>query len=191
MFTCDEKINLALSNEGYVKLALKETHFSPSNDYQTSKINDIVSQSAHHSRIEIINSVIQAVELAEKADKEPLPFVKLFYYLADKFGYNYILDCENTNLLTCYKYSSAGNFDKISVPVSRIKYIIQHDRIILGTNTSIETLSRSRVSCVTESGEEFRIHPVSDLMICFMSDEVYKSANRHLNNCSQTILKYE
>lgn len=169
-----------------MELALKETHFSPSNDYQIFKINEIISQSAHHSRIEIINSVIQAVVSAERADKEPLPFIKLFYYLSEKFGYRYTLDSENTNLMTCYKYSSAGNFDKISVPVSRIKYIIQHDRSILGANTSIDTLSLSRVSCITESEEEFHIHPGTELMICLKSDEVYKSAVRHLNNAIQT-----
>lgn len=185
MFTCDEKINISLSNEQHVQLALKETDFSPSNEYQKHKINNIISQSVNDSRIEIINSIIQAIETTEKAGKDPLPFIKLFRYLSDKFEYKYNLDCETTNLMTCYKYNTAGSFDKISIPVSRIKYIIQHDRVILGVNTSIDTLSRSRVSCITDSGEEFRVHPVSDLMICFMSDEVYKSATRHLNNVIQ------
>ncbi|MGK0707026.1 hypothetical protein ACSFCW_26990 [Yokenella regensburgei] len=186
MFTCDENIYLAVSNEKHVELALKDTYFQPSNDFQTGKINDLISLSSNNSRVEIIDFLIQAVADSERYNKEPLPFIKLFYYLSEKFGYRYTLDSENTNLMTCYKYSSAGNFDKISVPVSRIKYIIQHNRSILGANTSIDTLSLSRVSCITESEEEFRIHPGTELMICLKSDEVYKSAVRHLNNAIQT-----
>ncbi|MEW5562028.1 hypothetical protein AB1287_17580 [Enterobacter asburiae] len=186
-FTCNEKINLTMSNVKCLKLALKETQFTPSNDFQKGRIDELVSQSESFPRIEIIDSLIQVIELAEKHDKEPQPFINLFYYLSEKFEYSYTLDCENPCLMTCYKYNSAGIFDKISVPVSRIKHIIQHDRIPLGGNSSIGRLSRSRVSCVTETGEEFRIHPVSNTIICFMSDEVYKGAIRHMNNVIKAI----
>lgn len=181
MFVCYQNINNATSNKDHVKSAISETCFSALNDYEKSKESDLLNIAEEHSRIEIINYIIAIVEDAERHGDDPSKFVRLFDYLSDKFKYCYKLDCENTSLLTCYKFRAENNFDKFSIPVSRIKYIMQHDRTIIGAHSDIQTLSHSRVSCVTEFGEEFIIHPVNELMISLRSDLVYQSAATHLN----------
>lgn len=182
MFVCYQNINNATSNKDHMRSAINETGFLATNDFEKNEESGLLKSAEHHSRIEIINHVIEVVESSERYSKDPLKFVRLYNHLAGKFGYSYKLDCVDTSLLTCYKYRADKNFDKYSIPLSRIKYIMQHDRTIFGAYSDIETLSRSRVSCVTECGEEFIIHPINEIMISLRSDLVYQSVVSHLNN---------
>ncbi|POW50021.1 hypothetical protein N5580_22315 (plasmid) [Pantoea piersonii] len=183
MFICDKTINTKYTDEKHVELALKnvQTAFPnfPSNTYLQGKIDNLKKHSSTYSRLEIIDAVIEDIIDVEKTSDDSTPFIELFNILSDTFGYHFEIKSTYPNMLTCYNYINNNNWDKISVPVTKIKYIKQHDHTVENVNKN--NLTSSRVSCVNEAGEEFRIYKNGGIYLCLQSDLVYQSAVSFLN----------
>lgn len=182
MFICDETINTDFTVKQHVDSVLKDVQtafpYFGSDAFTQGKINYLKINSSNYSRIEIIHSIINDIIEVERNGQSSRPFIEVLNILSEKFGYQFEIDATYPNMLTCYKYVNIDNWDTISVPVTKIKYIKQHDHVRENANTR---LSRSRVSCVNDAGEEFRIYKHDGVYICFQSDLVYKSAVSFLN----------
>ncbi|EMK8419703.1 hypothetical protein V9O75_002825 [Shigella sonnei] len=182
MFICDQTINTGFTNEKHVELALKnvQTAFPdfPSNTYLQGKM-DKLKNSSTCSRLEIIEAVIKVIDEVERESEDSTPFIELFNLLSVTFGYRFEINATYPNMLTCYKYVGDDNWETISVPVTKIKYIKQHDHV--SGNVNNNNLTSSRVSCVNDAGEEFRIYKNSGVYLCLKSDLVYQSAVSFVN----------
>lgn len=183
MFICDKNINTKFTDEKNFDLALKniQTAFPdlPSNTYLQDKLERLKRHSSTHSRLEIIDKIIEVIKEVETQDEDSTPFVELFKILSVTFGYRFEINSAYPNMLTCYNYIRNNEWEEISVPVTKIKYIKQHDRTLVNVNHKKLTLSR--VSCVNDAGEEFRIYRNSGVYLCLQSDLVYQSAVSFLN----------
>jgi hypothetical protein len=183
MFICDKNINTNFTDEKHFELALKnvQTAFPdfPSNVYLHSKL-DRLKHSSTYSRLEIIDEVIEVIRRdVERQTEDSTPFVELFEILSVTFGYRFEINATYPNMLTCYNYTRSDDWEEISVPVTKIKYIKQHDRTLVNVNH--KNLTLSRVSCVIDAGDEFRIYRNSGVYLCLQSDTVYQSAVSFLN----------
>ncbi|EEF4590869.1 hypothetical protein FWN81_22005 [Salmonella enterica] len=183
MFICDQTINTNLTDEKHVELAIKDiqTAFrsATSTIYIQGKIEHLKKHSSKFSRLEIIDEICKVIVEIERQDVDSTPFIELFNILSVKFGYRFEINATYPNMLTCYKYVRDDNWETISVPVTKIKYIKQHDHVSGLVNN--KNLTRSRVSCVNDAGDEFRIYKNSGVYLCLQSDLVYQSAVSFLN----------
>lgn len=183
MFICDQTIYADFTDEKHFELALKnvQTAFPdfPSNTYLQSKLEKLKKNSSTYSRLEIIDALIEVIGEVERQTEDSTPFVELFEILSVTFGYRFEINATYPNMLTCYNYTRSNEWEEISVPVTKIKYIKQHDRTLLNVNHKKLTLSR--VSCVNDAGDEFRIYKNSGVYLCLQSDLVYQSAVSFLN----------
>ncbi|VGB99573.1 Uncharacterised protein [Klebsiella pneumoniae] len=182
MFICDN-INTNFTDEEHFDLALKnvQTAFPDlsSNTYLNGKIARLKKHSSTHSRLEIIDEIIEVIKEVERQNEDSTPFVELFEILSVTFGYRFEINATYPNMLTCYNYIRNDEWEEISVPVFKIKYIKQHDRTLVNVNHKKLTLSR--VSCVIDAGEEFRIYRNSGVYLSLQSDLVYQSAVSFIN----------
>lgn len=178
MFICDQTINTNLSDEKHVELALKniQTTFpsATSTIYIQGKIQNLKKHSSKLSRLQIIDEICKVIVEIEKQDVDSTPFVELFNILSDTFGYRFEINATYPNMLTCYNYTRSNTWEQISVPVTKIRYIKQHDHTLVNVNR--EKLTHSRVSCVNDAGDEFRIYMHSGTYLSLQSDLVYQSA---------------
>ncbi|EBJ5156694.1 hypothetical protein D2B47_23330 [Salmonella enterica] len=183
MFICDENINTGFTNKKHVELALKKVQTAfpdfPSNTYLQGKIDKLQKNSSTCPRLEIIEEVIEVIGEVERQSEDSTPFVELFNILSVTFGYRFEINATYPNMLTCYNFTRSNTWEEISVPVTKIKYIKQHDHTLVNVNH--QNLTRSRVSCVNDAGEEFRIYKNSGVYLCLQSDLVYQSAVSFLN----------
>lgn len=73
--------------------------------------------------------------------------------------------------VTAYKYASNCYNEIIVVPISQIKYVKQHDRVIKKNG-----LSLCRVSIVTTDNEEFKLHIDDQVISNLKCDVILKCA---------------
>lgn len=183
MFICDQTINTSLSDEKRIELALKniQTAFpsATSTVYMQGKIDNLKKHSSKFSRLQIIDEICKCIIEVERQNVDSTPFVELFNLLSVTFGYRFEINATYPNMLTCYNYTRSNTWEEISVPVTKIKYIKQHDHTLVNVNH--EKLTHSRVSCVNDAGDEFRIYKNSGTYLCLQSDLVYQSAVSFLN----------
>lgn len=183
MFICDQTINKGFSDEKHVELAIKniQTAFADqtSTVYMQNKIDKLKKRSSNFSRVQIIDDIVDSIIEVERDDVDSTPFIELFNILSVTFGYRFEINATYPNMLTCYNYTRSNTWDEISVPVTKIKYIKQHDHTTV--NVKRKELSLSRVSCVNDAGEEFRIYKNDGVYLWLQSDLVHQSAVSFLN----------
>ncbi|HBZ8014921.1 TPA: hypothetical protein MM158_005147 [Klebsiella pneumoniae] len=183
MFICDQTINTGFTDEKHVELAIKnvQTAFPdfPANAYLKGKLDSLKKCSLTCSRLEIIDSILDVIMDIERQSEDSTPFIELFNILSVTFGYRFEINATYPNMLPCYNYARNNTWEEISVPVTKIKYIKQHDHVSGLVNN--KGLIRSRVSCVNDAGEEFRIYKNSGVYFSLQSDLVYQSAVSFLN----------
>lgn len=178
MFICDEKKNLSVSNTKYINLAFKETEFVADNDYMKNQAELLASRFTDEtSRTDIIMYVIDVIECAEKNNFDVTDMLRVFHFLADRFGFGYQVNTFGTEQqVTAYKYASSCYNEIFVVPISRIKYVKQHDRVIKKNG-----LSLCRVSIVTTDNEEFKLHIDDQIISSLKCDVILKCAVKFID----------
>ncbi|QMD64604.1 hypothetical protein [Citrobacter sp. RHB35-C17] len=180
MFNCNIEINNSVTNVDHVKYAIEQAGVKTGEAFIDSLLGKIIKISETSSRLDIIESVIDAITDAAHYHHDVRGLINVFRYLADKFSYNFDIDDTFESLIICFKYRDTKVWDKVAIPASRIKYIKQHDITPL-YNAPIDIISQSKVSCVTDDNEYFLILPAYMPVISLKTDIVFESISRHYN----------